>query len=570
MIKILKYFCLILLLASLINPRPAQAQGTLSFDDACAYPPETPANKHLNYGMRHIRVKFTTVDSGDGGSTNESFIEQYSGINFTAYGTNYGCTHHIYVDQGPVNDACETASTFWYGCGYYGGSEGSAGSSLAMWLNWYIEGDAQSLQDASVKSVSEHHTGIDYNVTIVTSNSPTATTTYADSAELSDPYLPTCDANFGKDHGGTNCPCKCHAMPVWFVTEPYLNLWVKDQPVFYKTSLGQEINFEVSYKQHDTRPGDTSVPTTGWSHNWFSYVHFVVPTYVGSTNSTGPGLSMPGDTGPVSISAGWVFTNDFSKWQAILYASDDGENYFDYHDQTDVEAGLKLMAADGVDAHIYPYSDANPAGSTTVSGFKLVHADGSVDVYNNVSSPKFSFGLVQNEGRTYDAMTNFGRFFSLGAKRYGDYGETDLSEDGSSESAVGMQMGYVACDAVLTERIDPYGNSIHLYYDTGSKRRLQTIVDYDGRTTTLTYDHNGMLTNVAMPYGRNASFVYSSQLLTKIIDAEGMQSTFSYTVLPYTQYPYGRSPSVATNTYLNSLSTPYGTTSFNHYEAPPI
>jgi hypothetical protein len=204
---------------------------------------------------------------------------------------------------------------------------------------------------------------------------------------LSDPYLPSSDPNQGADHGeNTNCT---DGMPRWFMTEPYLNLWVKDTPAFYTTSLGRRISFEVAYKQHDTRPGpaQTSVPPTGWSHNWFSYVHFVVPTYLSSTNGS-PGGPLPGSAGPVKLKSGWAFTNDYSQWQAILYAPDDGENYFDNNNPMEPKSGLTLIPEIG--------------GAT--NGFKLVHPDGSVDEYLTVSNRRFSFGIVQNEGGIYDLL----------------------------------------------------------------------------------------------------------------------------------------------------------------------
>src|SRR5690606_14089795 len=84
----------------------------------------------------------------------------------------------------------------------------------------------------------------------------------------------------------------------WSVSEPYINLWLSDAPVSYTTSLGETIQFQVHYKQRETlHPGTNIfqpwykrnktylsaepppppppyVPTTGWNHNWFSYIRF--------------------------------------------------------------------------------------------------------------------------------------------------------------------------------------------------------------------------------------------------------------------------------------------------------
>ena len=83
-------------------------------------------------------------------------------------------------------------------------------------------------------------------------------------------------------------------------------------------------------------------------------------------------------------------------------------------------------------------------------------------------------------------------------------------------------------------------------------------MDYDGQTTVLTYDTNGFLASVIMPYGRTATFHYANCLtnaeLLSVTDAQGMTSPFSYE---------------ASDGFMNSLTTPYGTTTFNHFDAVP-
>ena len=92
----------------------------------------------------------------------------------------------------------------------------------------------------------------------------------------------------------------CTGLVTWSVSEPYVNLWLGDEPVGYTTSLGQHIGFQLFYKQRDTRPPGINphqkwylggvcasegcgggvvielpppkaqVPPTGWNHSWFS------------------------------------------------------------------------------------------------------------------------------------------------------------------------------------------------------------------------------------------------------------------------------------------------------------
>ena len=54
------------------------------------------------------------------------------------------------------------------------------------------------------------------------------------------------NVNDGKDKGCKKDPLgkgkciPCQGMPVWWVSEPYLNLWAADEPFSYKSSLGEE------------------------------------------------------------------------------------------------------------------------------------------------------------------------------------------------------------------------------------------------------------------------------------------------------------------------------------------
>src|ERR1700722_4838242 len=212
----------------------------------------------------------------------------------------------------------------------------------------------------------------------------------------------------------TNCKSS-HGMPQWWVSEPYINLWLDDQPAYYQTSLGQEFGLHVFYKQRDTRPANgvstntfyrdgTSkpagpwVPTTGWNNNWFSYIHF-------------GGLVTNGSTGA-----------DFSQWIATVYYPGGGEGFFCATNKTDVGTGVGLMPMDGVDQDIYPTS-ANPAtiavgGSSSfygAVGFRMVYPDGSQDLYGTVTGlynngypidpAGYPYGPMVGQSATINAIT---------------------------------------------------------------------------------------------------------------------------------------------------------------------
>lgn len=78
------------------------------------------------------------------------------------------------------------------------------------------------------------------------------------------------------DRGPTNSSdCKT-GMPIWGVSEPYLTLWVLDEPLGYQPALGPRVSLEVAYNQmHDTHATfDRAIFGTGlqWNCSWLSYI----------------------------------------------------------------------------------------------------------------------------------------------------------------------------------------------------------------------------------------------------------------------------------------------------------
>ncbi len=101
---------------------------------------------------------------------------------------------------------------------------------------------------------------------------------------------------------------------------------------------------------------------------------------------------------------------------------------------------------------------------------------------------------------------------------------------------------------LLTQTTDAQGNIVKLAYD--SKGRLTTITDAIGQVTTLSYGLTGnplLITKVTDPFSRTAMFQYDKQgRLISSTDSIGMISSFTYD----------------SNNNINSMTTPYGTTTF--------
>jgi YD repeat-containing protein len=105
----------------------------------------------------------------------------------------------------------------------------------------------------------------------------------------------------------------------------------------------------------------------------------------------------------------------------------------------------------------------------------------------------------------------------------------------------------------LSQILDPQGNALTLNYD--GQMRLTSLTDATGRVTTFTYGITGhplLVSKITDPFGRSAVLTYDGNYrLSSITDIIGLTSSFAYDA----------------NSLVNSLTTPYGTTSFA-YTAP--
>lgn len=103
----------------------------------------------------------------------------------------------------------------------------------------------------------------------------------------------------------------------------------------------------------------------------------------------------------------------------------------------------------------------------------------------------------------------------------------------------------------LTSVTDPQGNTTTLNYD--GTFRLTTIVDAMGRSTTFSYGLTGfplLITQITDPFSRSTQITYdTSERLSTITDPVGITSTMGY--------------STTEPNFVNSLTTPYGTSSFS-------
>ncbi len=343
----------------------------------------------------------------------------------------------------------------------------------------------------------------------------------------------------------TNCETD-QGMARWWVEEPYINLFVSDEPLSYFMTSGQRMSFRWNYKQRYQLPYPDQCPNfyypafdpgaprsqtdpwigymrtwgmtnAAWSHNWMMDIVFWDQMWESNTVHYGYG--------------GTVFSGGY---EALVFRPDGGVYYFnnvynvgaltDPLSQGTLQplaAYPEVRSSQSQDTNGYYLGDAG-------MGFKILYADGSQDI----------FGLVAFDGGAGPGATN------------------SPSTSANNSTA----------HAFLTQRIDPQGRVTRVGYGltnstTGiSGFRVRYVVDPDLRTNTFLYSPSvadiWQLSQISNTFGLSASFGYDYDgRLSGIEDAAGNLSTFGYD---------GSDGSG----WMTNLTTPYGTTSFSHYQNP--
>ena len=277
-----------------------------------------------------------------------------------------------------------------------------------------------------------------------------------------------CHRNFD---GAVAC-AHCKGMPVWWVSEPYVNLWMADQPLSYVTSRGEPLTFQITYKQRDTRPSpqDNLVADTGWNNSWSSYIHLYSTAPCLNTHGTG---CMP----------------SLSSCAAIVYLPDGGEVDFSAGQNYDAETRLKLVQQAGVSLKAgSDYGD---------NGLRLLHPDGSQDIYGLGMTIPVPYGDTSEANfllsRHIDPHGNTTWF------QYDSYGGPYVLTFVVDSDGRTNVLSYNTSSHLLLSVTNAYGLSAHFKYDGSGN--LTNIVDAQGLSSGISYDTNGYPTKLVTPYG---------------------------------------------------------------------
>jgi RHS repeat-associated protein len=237
-------------------------------------------------------------------------------------------------------------------------------------------------------------------------------------------------------------------MPVWSVSEPFISLWVHDNPLGYRPAIGRPISFHLSYNQRPTWSPPAGVFSVGpmWTTYWLNYIEYDADPQVGVTLN---GLG----------------------------------------------GGTRTYTTDGVTREFYSGSAMQRLTNTTaVTGFTLIHPGGALDYYGYLASttPPLAF-LTQrvtagNQTNSF-VYTNNSGLIQLVQIIDGD-GHTNY-----------IRYTDANFPAQITEVEDPFGRKATLKYDALQGGLLTNITDVAGLASGFGYDTSGWMTRLTTPYG---------------------------------------------------------------------
>jgi RHS repeat-associated protein len=311
------------------------------------------------------------------------------------------------------------------------------------------------------------------------------------------------DPSDGVRRCNDSSPCNCGGMPVWSVSEPYISLWLKDEPLGYQPAVGPRVSLELAYKQRELNWGsDTNFFGFGkkWNSPWLSYVTQTL-TYAtnGAVNGTNYTVFFPGG----------------------------GQRTF--------QGGIDYLTSTSL------------TGDTT-NGFTLAYPDGSRDVYGFVvtnSSHVFLEALLSQRWNAQSQVTtlNYSNYnnsavvINLKSIIDGD-GRTNLIYYTTNNP-------YSSC--LISRVVDPFGRSAYFYYNTNCD--LTNITDVAGNSSTIYYDTNDWVTNLTTPYG-TTSFAMTAN--TNSFDPNGRSVLVTQPDGGEQFYLYTNGAPGVTNTYVSA------------------
>jgi RHS repeat-associated protein len=261
--------------------------------------------------------------------------------------------------------------------------------------------------------------------------------------------------------GGGTC---ADGMPRWRVTEPNINLWLRDTPLRCQPAYGPSVGFDLCFKQRDEytyRHENVFSFGPGWNCRWLSWVDNL---YFNYPRPTSVELHMPGG-GKLPFR----FTAESNTASDYFYNS---------------RLSLRL-------------------NGSTLLGFTWELPDGSKYIYEQ-SWESRNYYLSSYTDRNGFVT----RFSYTGMEEETPMLRLDTVADTAGDTLFSLQYTNTTYPNLVSSVTDRFGRSAHLSYtDVFYSPHISQIQDAAGLISTIDYDENGWPDTMATPYG-TTSFSY--------------------------------------------------------------
>lgn len=238
-------------------------------------------------------------------------------------------------------------------------------------------------------------------------------------------------------------------MPQWRISEPYINVWVEDEPLGYQPARGGRVSFKLAYKQRDQVVRDT---------NWFSL--------------------------GVLWNCSW-----------LSHAAPDGEQ----HAYVYVAGGGKRRyLADGSWMEYNSNSRMQRLTNSTGAflGYEVIYADGAKEVYGFLVA-----GGTWTNAFLTAKVTKFGHTNRFEYTNYAN-GVVRLLRIVDAQNQTNLiyyATNHPYSSNLIARVVDPFGRETKLEYDSAG--HLTNVVDVANLSSSFAYDSSGWMTNLTTPYG---------------------------------------------------------------------
>jgi RHS repeat-associated protein len=262
----------------------------------------------------------------------------------------------------------------------------------------------------------------------------------------------------------------CDGMPVWSVSEPYLSLWLNDQPIGYQPPLGPSVSLLLSYNQRDVSAGyDTNTFCFGkkWNASWLSYV---------SLDGNGSNV--------VNFAGGGSST---------------------YNGQADYLTNTRLTG------------DTN-------NGYTLSYPDGASEIFGLVVTN--ATGAFQKAFLT-ERRNPSGQSIRLNYYSYDPASRVIRLKEIVDANGATTTLSYVSANNYSTNLIsqvtDPFGRTASMLYD--SSGQLTNITDTASLSSSIAYDTNSWATSMTTPYGTTSFAITDASTTDTVLNSRTITIT---------------------------------------------